>query len=194
MDTPAVERLVSDVERSHAVECLRAGATDGRLSLDEFADRVGDVYGARTAGELARVVADLPSADESPSRPVRRTRRIVGVLGTARLHGRWRPAEPTTAVAVVGGCQLDLSDAVVDGDVDIRAVAIFGGVEVLVPEGVAAELHGVVVCGSKDYRVRERSVRPGLPLVRVRATAVFGGVTVRTRPFTSGRWDARAEG
>jgi hypothetical protein len=194
MEHAPAPRLASDRDRERAVDCLRLGAGEGVLTLDEFADRVARVYEARTAGQLEHVVADLP-ASVSPSRRTRPTRRVVGVLGSARLHGRWRPAQPmTTAVAVLGGCQVDLSDASVDDDVEIRAIAVFGGVEIVVPEGVGAELRGATVIGSKDYKVRDRSVRPGLPVVRVRATAVFGGVTVRTRPFTAGRWAERAEG
>ena len=39
---------------------LRLHCTEGRITLDEFSDRVGNVYNARTAGELDAVVADLP--------------------------------------------------------------------------------------------------------------------------------------
>jgi len=184
---PAAERRISDAEREQAVARLRGGCADGQLTLDEFADRVGDVYSARTAGELERVVVDLPVVAAGP-RPARRepTRRVVSVLGGARQSGRWRPARPTTAIVVLGSCQLDLTDAEVDGgDVEIRAIAVFGGIEVLVPEGVAAELTGLTVVGSKDFRVRTPA-RLDHPVVRVRATTVFGGVTVRTHRFRRG--------
>jgi hypothetical protein len=188
-----MEQLVSDHEREVVVARLRDGAADGRLTLDEFAARVGDAYGARTTAELDSVVAGLPVLSE-PRPRIEPTRRVVGIVGSGRLRGRWRPARPTRAVAVLGSAQLDLCDILLDGadEVAIRAVAVFGGIEVVVPEGVPVELTGLVVIGSKDYRVRDRSVRHELPLVRVRATAVFGGVTVRTRPFTAGRWGRMA--
>jgi len=193
----AMEQRASDSDRQEVVDRLRAGAADGLLSLDEFGDRVGDALGARTVGELDRVVADLPVPAARPAGvpPARARRRVIGVLSGNRVHGRWRPARPTTAVAVLGGCQVDLCDAdVPPGDIEIRAVAILGGVEVLVPEGVSAELSGVAVLGAKAYRVRRSAARPGAPRVHVRATAVFGGVTVRTRPFTSGCWRREDEG
>ena len=122
----------------------------------------------------------------------RATRRIVGVFGSTRVRGRWRPARPMRVVAVLGGCQVDLCDAEVHGDdVEIRAVAVLGGIEVLVPEGVAAEVRGFALRGAKEDRVRRCPIDPDAPLVRVHATAVFGGVTVRTRPFTTGRWASR---
>ena len=184
---PVPEQRISDAERDAAVARLRGGCADGRLTLDEFADRVGHVYGARTTGELERVVVDIPAVPAAPPERRASTKRIVSVLGGSRQSGRWRPARPTRAVAVLGSCLIDLTDAEVDtGDVEIRAIAVLGGIEVLVPEGVAAELTGLTILGAKDFKVSAHE-RPDVPVVRVRATSVLGGVTVRTRRFRRGR-------
>lgn len=168
--------LVADAERDAAVARLRRACADGRLSLDEFADRAGEAWAARTGADLAAVVADLPAPSD---RPVRR--RVVAVAGTARQRGRWRPARDLRVVAVAGGAEVDLVDAVVDGpDLRIVVVAVLGGVEVVVPEGVAVEMTGVSVLGSRAWRVRSGPVAAGGPAVEVRAVAVLGGVTVRT--------------
>jgi Domain of unknown function (DUF1707) len=50
----------SDNDRDRLVEQLQRHAAAGRLSLDEFAERVDRVLVARTHGELAAVVDDLP--------------------------------------------------------------------------------------------------------------------------------------
>ena len=50
----------SDDDRDRLVEQLQRHAADGRLSLDEYAERVDRVLVARTHGELAAVVHDLP--------------------------------------------------------------------------------------------------------------------------------------
>ena len=65
------------------------------------------------------------------------------------------------------------------------AFATFGGIEVLVPEGVAVDFGGFALFGGRDDKTSAHR-RPGAPVVRVDAWALFGGVTVRTRPF-SGR-------
>ena len=51
----------SDDDRDRLVEELQRHAADGRLSLDEYAERVDRVLVARTHGELAAVVHDLPA-------------------------------------------------------------------------------------------------------------------------------------
>jgi Domain of unknown function (DUF1707) len=53
----------SDDDRDRLVEQLQRHAAAGRLSLDEFAERVDRVLVARTHGELAAVVHDLPAED-----------------------------------------------------------------------------------------------------------------------------------
>ena len=51
---------IADVDRDRVVAVLRMHCTEGRITLDEFSDRVGDVYNARTQSELDSVVRDLP--------------------------------------------------------------------------------------------------------------------------------------
>jgi hypothetical protein len=50
----------SDDDRQRVVAALERHTAAGRLSLDEFADRVGRVYAASTHGDLAGVTRDLP--------------------------------------------------------------------------------------------------------------------------------------
>ncbi|MHB1504615.1 MAG: DUF1707 SHOCT-like domain-containing protein [Acidimicrobiales bacterium] len=50
----------SDADREHVAGLLRRHAGEGRLSLDELSDRVGEAYGATTLGQLDALVSDLP--------------------------------------------------------------------------------------------------------------------------------------
>lgn len=52
----------SDADRDRFADLLREQTAQGRLSLEEFSERVGAVYAATTRGELDRLVADLPVA------------------------------------------------------------------------------------------------------------------------------------
>jgi hypothetical protein len=57
----APSMLASHADRERAVDVLRAGYGEGRLEHSEFEKRVARAYAARTVGELAVLVADLPS-------------------------------------------------------------------------------------------------------------------------------------
>jgi hypothetical protein len=50
----------SDAEREDVVAHLREQAAEGRLTVDELDERSERAYAARTVGELAELVADLP--------------------------------------------------------------------------------------------------------------------------------------
>ena len=58
----------SDADREAFSERLRRHHADGRLSTDEFQDRIDTCYSAKTVGELERLVADLPAERPSGSR------------------------------------------------------------------------------------------------------------------------------
>lgn len=59
----------SHADRERAVDVLRAGYGEGRLEKAEFDGRVERAYTARTVGELALLVADLPQGPVPPQAP-----------------------------------------------------------------------------------------------------------------------------
>jgi hypothetical protein len=59
MDGP--EQRASDEDRHRVVRALERHTAAGRLTLDEYAERVDRVLASRTHGQLAEVTADLPS-------------------------------------------------------------------------------------------------------------------------------------
>jgi hypothetical protein len=61
--TPPVhspEELVGDADREQRVQALREHMLAGRLTAEEFEERVGTVHSARTRGELDAASRDLP--------------------------------------------------------------------------------------------------------------------------------------
>jgi hypothetical protein len=77
----------SDADRERVAATLRRHHLDGRLDTDELQERLGRCYAARTGGELAVLLADLPS-DEAPARP-------------PRASGSWPPVPALAVVALV---------------------------------------------------------------------------------------------
>jgi hypothetical protein len=50
----------SDADRDRVADRLREHTGQGRLTLDEYAERVAAAYAAITRGDLDRLLADLP--------------------------------------------------------------------------------------------------------------------------------------
>jgi class 3 adenylate cyclase len=186
---PLAQR-VSDADRDQTVTLLREHVVDGRLTLDEFSERVGRALAARTRGDLDQALANLPAMasplDESSRRRARR--RFVAVMSGSSAKGRWRISGRTTAVAVMGGCDIDLRHAEIDGaEVVITAVAFWGGIQIIVPEGFDVELEGFAFMGGRDLKLRNVARVPGSPRIRVRGFAIMGGIEVKSRPSRTGR-------
>ena len=109
---------VSDADRDQAVVVLREHLLAGRLTLDEFSERVEAALQARVGGELARIQADLPSVSSatSSSRPRRKPARVTAaLLGHVARRGRFRLRRWTLAASVLGDLDLDLREATIDG-------------------------------------------------------------------------------
>jgi hypothetical protein len=98
-------------------------------------------------------------------------------LGGRRLAGRVRLPRRLVHIALLGGMDLDLSQAELAGArVDIVKVSLIGGVQLVVPADVRVEVGGFVLLGGKDI---ERRPEADAGVVRVRAFGLIGGVRVR---------------
>lgn len=60
-EEPAKGMRASDAERDATIERLSAATGDGRLTLEEFSQRMEQASTARTRAELDTLVADLPA-------------------------------------------------------------------------------------------------------------------------------------
>jgi class 3 adenylate cyclase len=147
------------------------------------------------SGEMGGSPVLLPSLAPDTATGRKVTRWTVSIMGGSQRRGRWRLQEKTNAVAVMGGCMLDLRNAEVQSsEIVINAVAVMGGIEIVVPEGIEVELGGIAIMGGKDARrLKDVPRLPGSPTIRVRAFAFWGGVSVRSKPPHAHRSDARAD-
>ena len=188
-----VEVRASDAEREATVTRLRDAAAEGRLSLEELGERVEAADGARTRADLASVVADLPapSGPAGELAPAQRTGRLLGILGGDTLSGRVRLGPEVRVINVMGGADLDLTDAVLsEGEVTIRVFSIWGGSNIHVPDGVHVEHHGVGVLGwdKVEPPAEGGAPAPGAPVVRVRSVSIMGGTDIKRGPPRPWRW------
>jgi hypothetical protein len=122
---------------------------------------------------------------EHPMAVTGETTRIVGILGSTRSDGPWRPSATTQAVAVLGSCKLDLRQATIDSPVEIAATAVFGAVDIIVRPDTDVALSGVAIAGSKDIKGTPPKGGAG-NAIRVKAFSLLGGVSVTRKAQSSG--------
>ena len=173
----------SDAERDKVVADLRQHLVDGRLTLEEFTDRVGTTLAARTHGELAVVVTDLPTRrSTAPARNRRSTRLTGAAFGHAVRRGRIRLPRRPVAFAGFADLDLDLRDATIEHeDTVVTAIVGFGNVDVYVPDGVNVVVSGMSIFGHCRQWGFDAG-RADAPTIRVRVVGMFATADVWSVP------------
>ncbi|WP_330338033.1 DUF1707 SHOCT-like domain-containing protein [Streptomyces sp. NBC_00557] len=194
-EAPVSELRASDADRDRIAGILREALAEGRLTADEHAERVEGVLAAKTVGELDVFIRDLPAAHQRPAPaytpvPPRPTpgaipheadANVVAVFSSAVRRGRWRAGRRIHAYSVFGSVEIDLSEAIFEyQQVVIKAVSVFGDVQIRVPENVSLRGTGGGVLGNFEVDTLD-SVDSQAPVVYVDGWAVLGNVEARPR-------------
>ena len=183
---------VSDAERDVTLRTLGDHAAVGRLTLDELEERSGRALAAKTRGELAALTSDLPAggaqASGSPAltrdaRAKRPVRWMVSIMSGSHRRGRFRAVGSINAVAIMGGDEIDLRDAEIEGgELTLNLFALMGGANIYVPDSVDLDVGGFSLMGGHEEVGRELSPRPGAPLIRIRVYNLMSGATIYRLP------------
>ena len=177
-----------DAARERAVERLSTHYARDQLTLDELESRLERVYAARTTEALNAVFAGLP-AIATPGAPGTtvaaikrpRSRTYLAVMSGVVRRGAWVVPKRISALAFMGGVELDLREAILDPRVtEISVLAVMGGVVVTVPPNVRLESDGFAFMGGFEDQLKQpASGDPNAPVVRLTGFAFMGGVEVR---------------
>lgn len=190
------ELRCSDADRDRIADILRDALAEGRLTAEEHSERVEGVLSAKTVGELDLFVRDLPAAHRhratpaympAPSRPspgaipADPDENVVAVFSAAIRKGRWRAGRRIHAYAIFGSVEIDLSEAIFEyQQVVIKAISVFGNIEIRVPENVSLRGSGGGVLGNFEVNTLD-SGDPDAPVVYVDGMAVLGNVEAKPK-------------
>ncbi|MFI6375795.1 DUF1707 domain-containing protein [Streptomyces sp. NPDC050546] len=200
-DDAVPDLRASDADRERVAEVLRDALAEGRLDMTEFEERLDATYQARTYGDLVPITRDLPasgvavpavSLSKDPATGSDWPGRIVGGEGSStwavavmsgfQRKGHWTMPRRFTCLAFWGGGEIDLREATfADREVEINAIAIMGGVDVIVPPGVEVVVRGIGIMGGFDHQEDGVPGEPGAPRVIVTGFAFWGGVGVQRK-------------
>ena len=184
----APEVRASDADRDRVVAVLRDAAADGRLTVDEFDERMAAALSARTFGDLAPLTADLGAGPGGPVRPGAAAPQPEDVIwidqrgGSVRRADRW--VVPRRLDLRTSWCDvtLDFTDAVITHDTLRIDMHLRGGSLVLVTRpGVVVDADALRVRYT-DIDIRP-AADPGAPVVlRVYLAGRMRYGLIETRP------------
>ncbi len=182
-------------EREHAVQLLIDHYAADHLTVEEFESRLDSAYLATTRDELEGLLAGLPvlesrtdqpqvpAVQRAPAEAVRDHGFQIAIMGGYEKKGEWTPPRKLSSLAMMGGAGLDFREAKMPpGVTEVNVLAIMGGVEILVPPGLAVETHGFGFMGGFEGVDQVGVDRdPDAPRLVIRGMAIMGGVEVTVR-------------
>jgi len=186
------ELRASHDDRDQVVELLRVSAGDGRLTAEELDERLELAMTARTYGELARLVADLPAQGSAvipaPVPQAKDVMRIDTRSGHVQRVDRWVVPQRVEVRVTSGHVLLDLTQAVITQptlklDIDVRS----GHVRLLTRPGIVVDTDDVVI---RSGHVRVKAPwGPDVPVqLRVEVTGKVGSGHFVARPRNRTFW------
>jgi hypothetical protein len=183
----------SDADRDTAAAVINNGLAEGRLTPEEHSERLDAIYAARTHAELVPLLDDLPgqravvSHGQGAVAELARSGlggRVVAIFGAATRTGDWH-AEPVISVLTVfGGAELDFRHAILPGkEIILKATAVLGGIEVIVPPEMRVVDNGIAILGSREITGNpDEAARPDAPVLRIEGASVLGAIEVKRKP------------
>jgi len=183
----------SDADREQVATVLSTAYAEGRLTLEEHDERVDQLMAAKTFDDLIPITRDLvvigtPTAVATPQPSSRFTMdttaqnsqsdKMIAIFGGVTRSGRWRVRKNIKALALFGGMDLDLRNAIFEAPaVEISGFWCFGGLDIKVPEGIDVRDQTAGVFGGTDIR-DIGDPAPGAPTLVIKGMTLFGGVSV----------------
>ena len=177
----------SHEDRDRIVEELRVAGGDGRLDADELDTRVEAALTARTYGELAALVADLPAAAGTAPRSKDMVRIDCGG-GNARRDGRWAVPERMEVKVRSGDVKLDFTEAQVTWPIlQIEAQVRSGNLTLITKPGIVVDIDDVTVrSGGAKVKAPWGDTVPAR--LRIEVSGHVGSGNITARPPRRGFW------
>jgi hypothetical protein len=183
----------SDADREQVATVLSTAYAEGRLTREEHDERIDQLMAAKTFDDLIPITRDLVvvgtpalSASQQPSSRFRidiagqspDSDKMIAIFGGATRTGKWRVRKNIQALALFGGIDLDLRDAIFEAPVvEISGFWCFGGLDIKVPEGIEVRDQTAGIFGGTDVS-NIGDPAPGAPTLVIKGLSLFGGVSV----------------
>jgi hypothetical protein len=181
--------LASDAERERSIALLREAVAEGRLTLEEFSERVDNAQAARTDQDLAGLLRDLPTkppassaAATTPQAAPAATEEHRAICSHLVRSGPWSLSRNSSWRAIFGTIDLDLRQArLADTETTLEIYNLFSTVTVIVPEGVEVVVRGGGLFASQKVESPERPPVAGAARLVIDSRGPGGTLHVRTR-------------
>ncbi len=106
--------------------------------------------------------------------------RYLSIFSTSGHRNNSNNLQGGTATAFFGGLDVDLSNAIINRNIEFTVNSVLGRVDVFVPRNVRTEVNGIAILGGCDNLVPPTN-NLNCPTLTIKYNAILGGVDVKLR-------------
>ncbi|MDT7803892.1 MAG: hypothetical protein QOI78_7325 [Actinomycetota bacterium] len=172
---------VSNLDRERAARLLQDALGQGMLELEEFAQRSAAAAAARTRGDLAPLLADLPAAHEAPLAAIETPPLVLKAgMGDVKRTGPWDVPSRIDAKCSSGDVRIDFSEATCPHrEVTLNLDCGWGTILVIVPRGWTLVFEAMETGAGDITNKVTAPPEPGLPVLRAHCRVTAGNIRFR---------------
>jgi hypothetical protein len=181
--------------REEVIDQLIMNYGHGEISLEAFERRLDEAYETLDHEVLNAVTADLSlQIDREYTEKKHQELGIhysseepddidwmVSIMGGSNRAGAWSVPRELRIVTVMGGAELDFSEAqFAQHDLRIKVFCLMGGVDIKVPEQVGVDSKAIAIMGGVENRGNGDASGKG-PRIIVEGLVLMGGISIKVK-------------
>lgn len=103
----------------------------------------------------------------------------ISPIGGLKREGAWSFDRDIVALSLIGGTDLDLTDATITAESPtLTKISLIGGCTIVAPPDVKVQLQSFTLLGGNHQDLTDPPA-PDAPVIRVRSFSLIGGVKVK---------------
>jgi hypothetical protein len=188
--------------REEIIDQLIMNYGHGEISLEAFERRLDEAYGTQDHEVINAVTADLSLQVDRDYTEKKKQELgfhysseepddvdwMVSIMGGSDRRGTWRVPRELRIVTVMGGAELDFSEArFAQRDLRIRVFCMMGGVDIKVPEQVGVFSKAVAIMGGVENKGTGDTMFEG-PRIVVEGLVLMGGISIKVKRRLRETW------
>ncbi|MCW8875874.1 MAG: cell wall-active antibiotics response protein [Kangiellaceae bacterium] len=205
--TVPIQDRPTDTLREQVIDQLIMNYAHGVISEAAFERRLGIAMESQDNQEIIDQIKDLEMKVDDDfikskranlginhaSAPVEEEERLTSILGSSERSGRWQVPKRIKVYSLLGGTNLDFTDAeFFHPNVTIDVTCILGNETIYVPENVNVVSKAFSVMGSVENSAPSISTR-NAPTITIEGTVIMGGIEVTVKRTIKEKFQAFAE-